>query len=421
MPERPAWKFKQVRSVPEPRTPEHIVIYGRVFTGGTAGVIEDGFVRIDGTKIAAVGSRAELGSGAEGAVEVGGPDMTVLPGMFNNHAHLGWDGANELAMQGLEDEPEISAYKCAANMLRSLSAGVTTVRDLGMNTSNLFAKQAREQGVFKATKLLVCGEAIVQTGGHTYWCCREASGADEMRRAVREQVRAGADLIKIMASHDRLEFTDEELDAVIDETHRNGLPITAHATWDECINRVAAHGVDTVEHGGSMSDETVELLLSKGIYITTTFAPVHMQAEVGEEWGLPSWQIEHRKRQRADKENYAGLVKAARAGVPITFGTDAGSIAVPHNVVAPELKFMVEIGVCPDNKDALLSITSRSAAMNRLQDDRGALREGLAADVVVVDGNPVADLDDLENVRSVFVDGRQMVGAWALPGAERPW
>lgn len=412
MPERPAWKFKQVKSVPERKArPDHIVIFGRIFTGLPGGVIEDGFVSIERGKVAAVGSRPELGSGGESAVIIDVPGATVLPGMFNNHAHLGWDGANELAMQALEDEPEISAFKCAANMLRALSAGITTVRDLGMRKSNLFAKQASEQGVFQGPKLLVCGEAIVQTGGHTYWCCREASGADEMRRAVREQVRAGADLIKIMASHDRLEFTDEELDAVIDETHRNGLPITAHATWDECIRRVADHGVDTIEHGGTMSDDTIELLLAKGIYITTTFAPVLMQAEFGEEWGLPEWQIEHRRRQRDNHATYDGLVRAAKAGVPITFGTDAGSIAVPHDVVAPELKFMVELGVCSDNADALVSITSRSAAMNRLQDERGTLREGLAADVVVVDGNPIEGLDALEHVRAVFVDGRQVVGA----------
>jgi imidazolonepropionase-like amidohydrolase len=148
-------------------------------------------------------------------------------------------------------------------MLKSLRAGVTLVRDLGMNTSNLFAKQALEQGIFPGPRILVTGEAIVQTGGHTYWCCREASGADEMRRAVREQVRRGADLIKIMGCHDRLEFTDEELAAVIDEAHRNGLPITAHATFDACIRRMAEFGVDVIEHGGSMSDATIALLLAK--------------------------------------------------------------------------------------------------------------------------------------------------------------
>ena len=96
-------------------------------------------------------------------------------------------------------------------MIKSLRAGITLVRDLGMNQSNFFAKQAVEQGIFPGPRLLITGEAIIQTGGHTFWCCREASGADEMRRAVRDQVKRGADLIKIMGSHDTIEFTDEEL------------------------------------------------------------------------------------------------------------------------------------------------------------------------------------------------------------------
>ena len=108
-----------------------------------------GFVLVEDGKIAAVGPAAELGSGGEGAFEVGGAGKTVLPGLFNNHAHLAWDGANDLATQSLEDPPEISAYKCASNMARSLAAGVTTVRDLGMNKSNLFAKQAIVQGVIR--------------------------------------------------------------------------------------------------------------------------------------------------------------------------------------------------------------------------------------------------------------------------------
>ncbi|MEZ4831162.1 MAG: amidohydrolase family protein [Caldilineaceae bacterium] len=176
----------------------------------------------------------------------------------------------------------------------------------------------------------------MQTGGHTYWCCREASGADEMRRAVLEQVRAGADLIKIMACHDTLEFTDEELAAVIDETHRNGLTITAHATYDACINRVAQFGVDCVEHGGSMTDETIQLLLDKKIPIVTTFAPLVMQsvAEVSAKYMIPEWKIEERQKAVADPR-YQGLINAAAAGVVIGFGTDAGSPVVGHDVIAP--------------------------------------------------------------------------------------
>jgi imidazolonepropionase-like amidohydrolase len=382
------------------------VLRGRVFTGDD--VIEDGFLRIENGRITAVGTTSELGSGGDGARVVGGEGKTVLPGLFNNHAHLAWDGANDLATQALEDSPEISAYKSAANMLRSLRAGVTTVRDLGMNQSGLAAKQAISQGVFSGPKLLVCGEAIVQTGGHTYWCCREASGPDEMRRAVREQVRGGADLIKIMACHDTLEFTDSELDAVIDETHRNGLRITSHATYDACIRRVVEHGVDTVEHGGSMSDETIQLLLDRDVPIITTFAPLVMQAAEGEAWGMPAWKVAERRKAVADTSRYDGLVRAAKAGVRICFGTDAGSPVVPHDVIVPELAFMVKIGVCPDNADALRSITSRSADMNQVQQDRGRLAEGLAGDVVVADGNPLEDLQALERLDAVFVDGLQV-------------
>ena len=409
MPEAAPWQFKQVRRVP-PRGPRdaRLLLKGRVFTGEIGGTIERGFVRIDDGVITAVGGEAELGSGGDGAVELGGEGSTILPGLFNNHAHLAWDGANDLATQALEDEPEISAYKCAANMLRSLRAGVTTVRDLGMNKTNLYAKQAVAQGIFRGPKLRVCGEAIVQTGGHTYWCCREASGPDEMRRAVREQVRGGADLIKIMGCHDRLEFTDHELDAVVDETHRNGLPITAHATYDACIRRMLEHGVDTIEHGGPMSDDTIQLLLDRGTYVITTFAPVVMQAAEGEAWGIPEWKVEERRRVVADPSQYDGLVRAARAGVPIVFGTDAGSPVVPHDVIAPELEFMVTVGVCADNEHALESITSLSARMNDLADDRGTLREGLAADVIVVDGDPMADLRALERVEAVLLDGMRV-------------
>jgi imidazolonepropionase-like amidohydrolase len=404
MPEAPAWRFKSVKRLPAPEA-QPVVLAGRVFTGRPGGLIPDGFVSLRGGRISAVGTRAEIPADARDVGIVDAGEGTILPGFFNNHAHLAWDGVNDLASQALEDDPQISAYKCAANMDRSLRAGVTSVRDLGMNRTGLYAKQAVAQGIIRGPKLRVCGEAIVQTGGHTYWCCREASGPDEMRRAVRDQVRDGADLIKIMACHDLLEFTDEELDAIVDETHRNGLTITAHATFDECIARVVEHGVDMVEHGGSMSDATIELLLERKAYICTTFSPVVLQAIRGPEWGVPEWKVEERKRSMADKSQYDGLVRAARAGVPIVFGTDAGSPVVPHDAIAAELKFMVEVGVCPDNEDALVSMTSRSAAMNGVDGDRGSLAAGKAADVVVVGGDALADLGAIDDVRAVYLDG----------------
>jgi imidazolonepropionase-like amidohydrolase len=374
-------------------------------------VIEPGFVEIEGGKIKAVGKMSDLGSSPAGQV-IDCAGMTVMPGMINSHAHLAWDGVHDLARQSMDDDPQISAYKSAANMLKSLRAGITLVRDLGMNQTNLFSKQAVEQGIFPGPRLLVCGEAIIQTGGHTYWCCREASGADEMRRAVREQVKGGADLIKIMACHDTLEFTDAELEAVIDESHRNRLPITAHATYNDCIYRVAQFGVDCVEHGGSMDDKTIQLLIDKKIPIVTTFAPLVMQAneEIARKFNIPEWKIEERKKAVANPARYAGLVNAAKAGVPIAFGTDAGSPAVGHEVVAPELKFMVKVGVVADNYAALRSATIVAARISRLQDKLGTLEAGKEADLIVIDGNPLEDLDALEQVRMTFIAGKKMLG-----------
>ena len=373
-------------------------------------IVENGFVEIENGKIKAVGQASDLGSSTAALVDCSG--KTIMPGMINSHAHLAWDGVHDLARQSLDDAPEISAYKSAGNMIKSLRAGITLVRDLGMNQSNIFAKQAIEQGIFPGPRLLITGESIIQTGGHTFWCCREASGADEMRRAVRDQVKRGADLIKIMGCHDRLEFTDEELYAVIDEAHRNGLPITAHATFDACIRRMAEFGVDVIEHGGAMSDETIQLLLNRDIPIVTTFAPLVMQSqpELARQYNIPEWKIAERQQAVASRERYDGLVKAAQAGVTIAFGTDAGSPVVGHDVVAPELQFMVELGIKRDNYDALRSATIVAAGVSKLDARLGSLEAGKEADIIVIAGDPLADLGALEQVEQVFIAGKQLVG-----------
>ncbi len=408
MPEPAAWRYQKITKPMFDLPTPHLVLTGRVLT--MAGdLIEDGFVEINAGKIVAVGPRAAMVVGDGQRIDTGG---TIMPGLINSHAHLNWDGIHDLARQSMDDPREMSVFKAAANMLKSLRAGVTMVRDLGFHDLNLFSKQAVEQGIFPGPRLKVCGAAIIQTGGHTYWVCREASGADEMRRAVREQVRGGADLIKVMACHDTLEFTDEELHAVIDEAHRNNLPITAHATYDACIERVARFGVDCVEHGGSMSESTVALLLEKKIPIVTTFAPLVQQSqpEVARKFGIPDWKVEERQKAIANPARYEGLVRAAKAGVPIVFGTDAGSPAVEHDVIAPELAFMVKVGVCPDNLDALAAITIRAARLSRMDTVVGTLEAGKAADLIVVDGNPDQDLFALERVRMTFVAGKRMHG-----------
>ena len=408
MPEPPAWRYQKLIKPLFDIPTSHRILTGRVLTCRGSEVIERGFVEMDGALILAVGTIADLGNRAVEAIDTGG---TLLPGLFNNHAHLAWDGIHDLARQSLDDSPEISAYKSAGNMLISLRSGVTTVRDLGMNKSNIAAKQAVEQGIFPGPRMLITGESIIQTGGHTYWCCREASGSDEMRRAVREQVRAGADLIKIMACHDTLEMTDVELAAVIDEAHRNGLPITAHATNNDSIRRVAEFGIDSIEHGGRMTDDTIQMLLDKHIPIITTFAPLVMQSqpEIARQFNIPEWKIAERQLAVSDTSRYAGLVKAARAGVVIAFGTDAGSPVVGHHVIAAEMQFMVKVGVVGDNYGALRSATNVAAKLNMLDQKLGTLEAGKLADVIVLAGNPLEDLDALNTVQMTLLAGKRLV------------
>ncbi len=408
MPEPPSWKFQTVLQKLAATQPLSAILAGRVITGVDEKVIEDGYVEIDDGLIIGVGSNStERSKSGREIIQTSG---TILPGIINSHAHLAWDGIHGLAAQALHDRPEISAYKCATNMLVSLRSGITTVRDLGMNNTSFFAKQAVEQGWFPGPRLLICGEALVQTGGHTYWCCREATGADEMRRAVREQVRQGADLIKIMACHDTLEFTDAELDAVLDEAHRNNLPVTAHANYDAAIARVAEAGIDCIEHGGKMSEQTIGLLLSKNVPIVTTFSTLVMQSrpEIARKYNIPEWKIEERQKAIADKTRFDSLVRAARAGVRIAFGTDAGSPMVRHDVVVPELEFMVSIGVVKDNYSAIMSATKEAAIVNRIDSKVGTIEVGKEADVIVVDGNPIDDLGALSKVKMTFVRGTRL-------------
>ena len=411
MPEAAPWKFRKIIKPLFDLQKENILFKCRVIETKSLKVIENGFVEIDNGKIIKAGSQSDLDSSANSKKVLELKDHTILPGLMNSHAHLAWDGTHDLAQQSLDDPSEISAYKSCANMLKSLRAGVTLVRDLGMNKSNIFAKQAIEQGIYPGPRLKICGEAIVQTAGHTYWCCREASGADEMRRAVREQVGSGADLIKIMACHDTLEFTDEELEAVIDETHRNGLYITAHATFDAAINRVTDFGIDCIEHGGPMTDTTIEKVAKKNIPICTTFSPVVMQSkeEIARQYNIPEWKIKERQKIVKDKSRFDSLVKASKAGIDIIFGTDAGSPVVPHDAIVPEMKFMIDLGVVKDNLDAIQSATYRAAKVNKIEDKLGSIEIGKDADLIIVRGKPDENIDDLSNVKQVYIHGSRLI------------
>ncbi len=373
-------------------------------------------LELDGPVISKVADHIEAGPG-DAVTNIDG--CSLLPGMTNCHAHLGWDGVRDLEEQSIESD-EITAWRCAMNVQRCIASGLTRIRDLGMNTGNMFAKKAVSLGLAPPLKVVPVARAITMTGGHTWWCCREADGIEDCRRAVREQVKDGAEWIKVMGNHHWPQFpvgtppvpqfTEDELLTLVSEAHANGLKVTACVGYDAAISRVVRAGVDCIEHGGSMSESTIEMMLERGTWLVTTFSPLVIQAERGLELGMPREAVEHRKWQLADGARFDGVRRAAAAGVPIAFGTDAGSPLVPHGEIVPELKFMVQIGVCADNWAALRAITSSPAKLLGAESGTGTIEPGKTADIVIVDGDPVRDLEELRRVRAVLVEGAVAYG-----------
>ena len=294
-------------------------------------------------------------------------------------------------------------------MRRSLEAGLTGVRDLGMNDAGFIALDLQRRGLALGPRLYISGKAICMTGGHTWWCCREADGPDGVRQAVREQVRGGAVVIKMMASERRPQFTFEELKAAAEETHSLGCKITAHATLPVAIDNVLNAGYDCIEHGGPFSDEQIERMLEAGTMVVTTLSPGFLQAEHGLKYGMTPENVAARRERLKNPVNAILTGKAGRAGVKLAFGTDAGSPAVPHNNIADEFRLLVEVGVVDSVKDVLLMATRNSAELNGVADTLGTLEPGKLADVILINGNPLENVHDIRNVEQVFIDGQRLL------------
>lgn len=387
------------------------ILRGATIIDGTgAAPLENGVLVLEDGKIQAIGTADQLDVNQANADVVDVSGKTIIPGLFNCHAHLAWDGKEDIQIQSVYDSVPMATFKVAMNMRRSLEAGVTTVRDLGVHKSGLHAKEAADKGFVTSPRLIVSGQAIAMTGGHTWWCALEADGVDAVRQAVRAQIKGGAKVIKVMASGSVPEYTMEELEAMADEAHRAGVKITAHATFGSAISRVVDAGFDSVEHGGTMDDATIAKMAKQGTFIVTTFCPVTLQARHGEAFGLSPAFVARRKGQMNDTNRYASITKASAAGVKICMGTDAGSPLVPHSEVAAELELLVEYGICKDYLEAISCATGNAALLCGVEDQWGTLKVGLLADVVVIDGNPLEDINDLRKVETVYLGGERVIG-----------
>jgi imidazolonepropionase-like amidohydrolase len=350
-------------------------------------------VLVEGGRIAAVGRG--LGARVDAEVwDLGG--RTLMPGLIDGHVHLTFRGeADEVSH--LAPAP-VLAWNAADAARRALEAGVTAVRDLGARDAvSVLLRDAVEAGRLPGPRIRAAGQAICMTGGHGWWIGREADGADEVRKAVREQLRAGADCIKLIATGGVMtprvdprspQFTEEELRAGVEEAHKAFLRVAAHAQALEGVKNAVRAGVDSIEHGIYLDDEVVEEMKRRGTFLVPTLVAPHHISRHGLAAGIPAYMVEKSDRVReAHRESFR---RAVRAGVRVAMGTDAGTPFNRHGANAEEIALMVEAGM--PTAAALLAATRHAAELLDLLDQTGTVEPGKAADLIVVDGDPLADV-----------------------------
>jgi len=371
---------------------------GRIWDG-TGDEAREGSLAVDG-RIAGLDGR----SGE--SIDISG--CTVVPGLIEAHAHLCFNGASDWRQVYDADSPTTMALRMAGNGRAMLEAGITTVRDLGAPTTvSIDVRDAFAQGLVAGPDLLVAGAPITTTGGHCHFMGGEADGELEVRRAVRDRVKAGCDWIKVMATGGNMtrgtntlaaQFTVHELRACIEEAHRLRKRVAAHCHGTAGIRVAVEAGVDMLEHcsftGEGRIDfdpAVVDQIAAKGIAVSPTVSI-----------GWRRWADDGLRRGRAD-----ALQAMFAKDCKVIMSTDCGIPGVPHTALAGALDVLAEYtGI--SRAHALRLATSRAAQLLDLP-DRGVIAESRRADLLVVEGDPLADLLSLERVRLVVKDGEIVV------------
>ncbi len=372
-------------------------------------------VLVEGDRIAAVGSDLAARADAE-ALDLTG--RTLMPGLIDCHVHLTFMGdPNEVSPA---TPVPVLAWNAAENARHTLEAGVTAVRDLGAREAvAILLRDAVAAGRLPGPHIRAAGAAICMTGGHGWWIGRLADGADEVRRAVREQLRAGADCIKLIATGGVMtpgvdprspQLTEEELRAGVEEAHKAFQKVGSHAQATAGIKNAVRAGVDSIEHGIYLDDEAIAEMKARGTFLVPTLVAPENISRHGVKAGIPAYMVE--KSDRAREAHRESFRLAVRAGVRIAMGTDAGTPFNRHGANAEEIALMVECGLPP--RDALVAATRNAAELLDMLDDAGTIAPGKRADLLIVDGDPLADVRVLcDPTRIIAV---LKAGAWATRG-----
>ncbi|MGX6509335.1 amidohydrolase family protein [Rhodococcus sp. SJ-2] len=388
----------------------------------TGEIIRPGIIHIDGERIAGVGGepRGEV-------IDLG--DQILMPGLMDMEVNLLMGGRGEKPVYStVQDDPPIRMLRAVGNSRRTLRAGFTTVRNLGLFVKtggyllDVALGKAIDAGWVDGPRIVPAGHAITPTGGHldpTMFAAFApgvldltieegiANGVDEVRKAVRYQIKHGAQLIKVCVSGGVMSMTgsagaqhysDEELRAIVDEAHRRGMKVASHTHGAEAVRHAVAAGIDCIEHGFLIDDDAIDQMVENGTWLVpttrladamdTSHAPPELQAKAAEMF----------------PKARTSVLAAYKAGVKIAVGTDAP--AIPHGKNADEIVALVDRGLPPL---AVIQAATINAAELIGVDDRGRLAEGLLADIIAVPGDPTEDITVTQDVRFVMKGGKVYV------------
>jgi imidazolonepropionase-like amidohydrolase len=344
---------------------------------------------------------------AHSVIEAGG--RSLLPGLINSHVHLCNDGGPDLAEQVRTDSVPMASLRAARMAELTLHSGVTSVRDCGA-ANNIVLELARaiDTGLVVGPRVVAAGRVITMTGGHGHFIGRQADGPVGTAQATRAEIAGGAHFIKVMATGgvltkgvhpNQTALQLDELTAVAREAHNAGRRVASHAIGGQGIKNALKAGIDSIEHGFYLDDESLEMAVSQGTFLVPTLIAVNRIVDNPDK--IPAWVVE--KAESESGHHRESFLAAVRSGMKIAAGTDAGTPFNPHGELPTELELMVEYGLSPT--EALVAATRNAAENIDLLHEVGTLETGKLADLVLVNGDPTTDISAARDVVMVVKEG----------------
>jgi len=385
----------------------------RIIIGKDEQVIPNGMIVFDEQGIRYISEH--ILTDIEADVYIDGTGMTALPGLIDCHVHLGMDCSPDPFRQIAMDSEARTVLLGQKQGMEFIQHGITTVRNVGTRyNADISLRNAISEGIAVGPRIYAAGQPIVMTGGHGHAFGYEVDGIDEVRKTARKQLKAGADLLKVMATGGVLtkgtepgspQLSEDELRCVCEEARHVQKTTAAHAIGLQGIKNAIRAGVTTIEHGSVLDDEAIQMMKENDTYLVPTLIAATLILNKGPEDGVSFDMM--RKAEAFIEQHRSSFRKALQSGVKIAAGTDAGTPFNPPGLLVNELQLLIDEGMTPIQ--AIQAATRTGAECLSIADSTGTLEVGKWADVLLVAGNPLENILVLKNIQQVYIGGKVYV------------